>query len=370
MTPPPLPRPTPPPRPTADKAASIGRALPFLVLLVAVVADLATTDAHRLDRLLFAVPALAAVAWGPVATAGTGLIATAATLALYVGRSGFENLGFPYSTVVALLLLTLVSAGSSALRERRERQLRQVGAIADTTQRAVQRPLPSRLGGTDLHLLYEASARGARVGGDFHQAVPVPGGVRLMVGDVQGKGLGAVEASALLLGSFRESAYTADDLPEVARRLDATMRRHGELCPDSEAAERFATVLLVEIPDDGAVARVLSCGHPAPLVQHDGQVTTVPLPDPALPVNLPGLANDEFDVVEIPFAPADRLLLFTDGVSETRDAAGDFYPLEDRARSWAAHPADEVLPLLGDDLTRHASGALTDDTTAVLAVRR
>ncbi|MEV7282324.1 PP2C family protein-serine/threonine phosphatase [Streptomyces sp. NPDC093111] len=355
---------------TADTVTLIGRVLPFLVILVSVVADLATTDAHRLDRLLFAAPALAAVAWGPVATAGIGLIATAVTLALYVGRSGFEILGFPVSTVFSLLLLTLVSAGSSALREHRERQLRHVGAIADTTQRAVQRPLPSRLGGTDLHLLSEASTRGARVGGDFHQALPFPGGVRLMVGDVQGKGLGAVEATSLLLGSFQESAYTAEDLPEIARRLDTTMRRNSELGPDTEAAERFATVLLVEIPRDRPVARVLSCGHPAPIVQRQGRVTTVPVPAPALPVNLPGLENDEFDVVEIPFAPTDRLLLFTDGVSETRDAAGDFYPLEDRARSWAGYPAGEILPLLSDDLARYASGGPADDTTAVLAVRR
>ncbi|MFF7441682.1 hypothetical protein [Streptomyces sp. NPDC008122] len=51
---------------TADAVALIGRVLPFLVILVSVVADLATADAHRLDRLFFSVPALAAVAWGPV----------------------------------------------------------------------------------------------------------------------------------------------------------------------------------------------------------------------------------------------------------------------------------------------------------------
>ncbi|MEU7513038.1 PP2C family protein-serine/threonine phosphatase [Streptomyces sp. NPDC042898] len=208
------------------------------------------------------------------------------------------------------------------------------------------------------------------MGGDFYKALPTQGGVRLVVGDVQGKGLGAVEAASLLLSSFRESAFAAGDLPGVARRLDATMRRYAELRPDSEAADRFATVLLVEIPDGEPIPRILSCGHPAPLVQYADTVTTVPIPFPALPVNLPGLENDAFDIVEIPFAPGDRLLVFTDGIGETRDATGEFHPLEGRLPKWADRPAGEVLPLLRDDLARYAGHRPDDDTTAILPVRR
>ncbi|BAU87800.1 integral membrane protein [Streptomyces laurentii] len=349
-------------------AYAVARMLPFLIIVASIVIDVATPDNNRYDRFLFAAPALAAIAWGPAATFGIGLLTMGASFGLAASRTDFQVVSGPV-TLYSLLLVTLVSAWSSSLRRRRERQLQRMGSIAEATQHALLRPMPSRLGPVDFHLLYEASAQGARVGGDFYKALPSPDGVRLMVGDVQGKGLGAVETASLLLGSFRESAYTAGDLAEIARRLDTTMRRYASMCPDSEAADRFATVLLVEFPADEPVARILSCGHPAPLVQHGTAVTTVPIPSPALPVNLVGFENEEFDIVDIPFAPDDRLLLFTDGVSETRDAAGEFYPLEERVAAWSLRPADRVLPLLRDDLARFAAGKLGDDTTAILAVR-
>ncbi|MBD0711958.1 MULTISPECIES: PP2C family protein-serine/threonine phosphatase [unclassified Streptomyces] len=352
----------------SETVNAIGRTLPFLIIVVSVALDVTTPDQARFDRFLFAAPALAAVAWGPMATLGIGLLSMVAAYALIADRTGFGLSAIP-TTLLSLLLVTLVSAWSSSLRRRREHQLQQVGAIAEATQRALLRPMPSRLAHVDLHLLYEASAQGARVGGDFYKALPAHDGVRLIVGDVQGKGLGAVEAASLLLSSFRESAYTADGLGEIARRLDTTMRRYAELRPESEAADRFATVLLVELPTDEPVARILSCGHPAPLVQHGGTVAAVPIPSPAFPVNLAGIENDVFEIVEVPFGPGDRLLLFTDGVSETRDATGNFYPLENRIASWRFRPADRVLPLLHADLARFAVRGLADDTTAILAVR-
>ncbi len=352
----------------AELGYLLGRALPFLVLAAAPLADVLTAPEERFDRFLVAAPALAAVTWGARGTLAVGALAMGATTLLALGRG--EPL-FPalLAGQTVLAVVTLAAALTSRARRRREVELRRVSEVAEAAQRAVLRPLPRRLGSVDLRLLYEASAAGAHVGGDFYKALKVRGGVRIMLGDVQGKGLAAVEAASLLLGSFREAAYTAPDLPAIAERLEASMARYAERAPESTAADRFATVLLAEIPDDEPVVRLLSCGHPAPIVQRGPVVRTVELSSPSVPIHLPVPVDAPFTVDEVPFAPGDRMLMFTDGVSETRDGRGAFYPLERRLRGWAAEPADRIPDLLKEDLARHGAHGLDDDTTAVLVVR-
>ncbi|NML51974.1 serine/threonine-protein phosphatase [Streptomyces sp. R302] len=131
----------------------------------------------------------------------------------------------------------------------------------------------------------------------------------------------------------------------------------------AETADRFSTVLLAEIPDDRPVIRLLSWGHPAPVVRRGGTVETVELSAPSVPVDAP------FAVEEVPFGPGDRLPMFTDGVTDIRDASGAFYPLERRLRAWADEPADRIPALLGEDLDRFGAHGLEDDTTALLVVR-
>ncbi|MET9673182.1 PP2C family protein-serine/threonine phosphatase [Streptomyces sp. NPDC006482] len=347
---------------------NIGRALPFLILAVTAVADVLTPDKERFERLLVAAPALAAVTWSVRGTIGIGLLAMGVRALLHLGRS--ETL-VPelLASEVVLALVTASAAWASRVRTRYEQDLREVTAVAEVVQRVVLRPLPGRLGRFDLHLLYVAAAAKARIGGDFYEAVRLPGAVRIMLGDVQGKGLGAVETASVLLGSFRATVNEAPDLAALADRLDEGLARYGGWDPESDAAERFATVVLVELPDDRDVARLLSCGHPAPMLQHGSEVAPVAFADPSLPVNLAGLAENHHRIEEVPFGPGDRLLLYTDGVSETRDRAGTFYPLELRLRGWVREPAAEVPGLLHRDLAAYGAGGLDDDVAALLVVR-
>lgn len=346
---------------------NLGLALPFLALALVAVADLITSQGQHFDRLLVIGPALAAITWSVRGTLAIGLLSMVLRLVLAVAQD--DPVAETVSAELVLAAVTVAAVWVSQARSNYERDLRDVMAVAEVVQRVVLRPLAPRLGGVELHLLYVAAAAKARIGGDFYEAVRVPGGVRVMLGDVQGKGLGAVETASVLLGAYRAAVTDAPDLAALADRLEEGLARYGAWDPDSDAAERFATVLLLELPDDGDVARLLSCGHPAPLRQHDGQVRTVPLTDPSLPLNLAGLCASRHHVEEVPFLPGDRLLLFTDGVSETRDRAGDFYPLEERLRRWTDEPGDRVLPLLHHDLTVYGAGGLDDDVAALLVVR-
>ncbi|MGW4776303.1 PP2C family protein-serine/threonine phosphatase [Streptomyces filamentosus] len=364
----------PPPRPRPRAAAptrtqvGLGRALPVVVMVLVVVADLITPDSERVDRLLITVPALAAATWSVHGTIGMGLLAMTlrALLVVVRGEPGAEDLLASESLILGI---TAASAWVSAVRTRYERDLAEVTAVADVVQRVVLRPPPPRLGPVELHLLYVAAAAKARIGGDFYEAVKIPGAVRIMLGDVQGKGLGAVETASVLLGAFRSTAYDAPDLPALADRLDEGLARYAAWDPDSDAAERFATVVLVELPDGRDTARLLNCGHPAPLLQHGDDVTAVEAADPSLPLNLAGLAESRHRVEEFPFGPGDRLLLYTDGVSETRDRDGVFYPLEERARRWVSAPSERVPELLHEDLAAYGDGGLDDDIAALLIAR-
>lgn len=350
---------------------TLGQALPFLVMVVAVALDLLTPDQERFDRLLVAVPALAAVTWTVRGTVVIGLVSMLLRAALGIAR-GEELAPTVLMNEAVLAAVTATAVWVARVRLRHERDLREVTAVAEVVQRVVLRPLSPRLGSVDLRLLYVAAAAKARIGGDFYEAVRVPGAVRLMLGDVQGKGLGAVETASVLLGSFRAAVNEAPDLAALAERLEEGLGRYRAWDPESDAAERFATVVLVEIPDDREVVRLLSCGHPAPLIQHGTRVRPVTFPDPSLPVNLAGLVDAHHRVEEVPFVPGDRLLLFTDGVSETRDREGVFYPLEERMRGWTAQPSHRLLTLLHTDLAAHGANGrgLDDDVAALLVVRR
>ncbi|MFF0431353.1 PP2C family protein-serine/threonine phosphatase [Streptomyces sp. NPDC004327] len=356
------------PSPTGTRTQfTLGLALPFLALALVVVADLISSQGQHFDRLLVVGPALAAITWSVRGTLAIGLLSMVLRLFLAIAQD--DTAADTISAELVLAAVTVAAVWVSQARTHYERDLRDVMAVAEVVQRVVLRPLAPRLGGVELHLLYVAAAAKASIGGDFYEAVRVPGGVRVMLGDVQGKGLGAVETASVLLGAYRAAVTDAPDLPSLADRLEEGLARYGAWDPDSDAAERFATVLLLELPDDGDVARLLSCGHPAPLLQHDGHVRPVPLTDPSLPLNLAGLCASRHHVEEVPFGPGDRLLLYTDGVSETRDRAGDFYPLEERLGRWTDEPGDRVLPLLHRDLTAYGAGGIDDDVAALLVVR-
>ena len=75
------------------------------------------------------------------------------------------------------------------------------------------------------------------------------------------------------------------------------------------------------------------------------------------------------EVLTVPFAPGDQMLFYTDGVSEARNRAGEFYPLPDRAVYAEATDPDSALNRLQEDVLMHVGHALDDDA-AMLLLRR
>ncbi|MFB7273473.1 PP2C family protein-serine/threonine phosphatase [Streptomyces sp. NPDC056244] len=340
-----------------------------LLTIVVITAAAVLTPHLQFNRLLGVAPALAAAMYPVGGTLAIGLLAMVADIALGLATEHNLNQTPGYFTLLAIAAITLAAAYSSHKRQNRERTLAEVRAVAETAQQVLLRPVPARLGQIGIEVLYQAAAAHARIGGDFYEARQTPYGVRLIVGDVRGKGLPAVEAASVILSSFRVFVQDAPDLPALARRLETSINRYCDHVPSEDVLERFVTIVLVEIPVGAPVARVVNCGHPPPLLLHRGEVREVEPSRPSAPMNMAALLGDHYQVDIIPFTVGDRLLLYTDGVSETRDRTGSFYPLTQRVRQWAFAPPRQLLDDLHQDILTYVSGTHMDDLAALVAQR-
>ncbi|MFD1659383.1 PP2C family protein-serine/threonine phosphatase [Streptomyces caeni] len=351
------------------------RWLPAIYVAAVLVLEPITPVEWPVSFLLIALPVVAAYAHGPVAVAAitvfaVGFEAVLAGTPCCAGRSvGYlwerHYVGAYVSTALVGVLGTILADH----RTRREHTLATVRSVAETAQRVLLRPVPHRLGRVSVETLYLSAAAEARIGGDLYEAVPTAHGVRLLIGDVRGKGLVAVETAATMLGAFREAAHDEPDLAGVARRVERSMSRRAEQLPGSEVAERFVTAVFAEIPEHGSVVRIVNCGHPPPLLIGRDGVTELQPTDTSPPINLGVLVGDDYHVDVYPFRPGDQLLLYTDGVTETRDRTGAFYPLTERIRPWAALPPRELLDRLHEDLLEYGDARLEDDIAALAAYR-
>ncbi|MQY36344.1 hypothetical protein SRB17_43430 [Streptomyces sp. RB17] len=337
--------------------------LPVLpVLVVAIVALFGAAVGGGLIwlPLLAAGPALAAATNQPRGVLCAGLLAAATGAALGIAH------GVPARelTVVlaALLAVTAASDLASTLRGRRERVLAAVRSVAEAAQHALLQPVPDTVGPFQVAVRYSAAAAEARIGGDLYALVSTPHGIRLIVGDVRGKGLPAVGTAALVLGVFREAAHDEPDLLDVVARIERSLARN--LGPDD-----FVTAVVAGCPRPGHL-EIVNCGHTPPLlVSASGEVAAVEPSRPAPPLGLRALAGQTPRLQRLPFAVGDQLLLYTDGVTEARDHARAFYPL---AEGVARHVCDEparTLTALHDELLAHVGGRLHDDA-ALLLLRR
>jgi hypothetical protein len=161
--------------------------LPVLIVSVVVIADLIGGAGMVWLHLLAAGPALAATTNGPRGVVCVGFLAAVlgATLGARNGVPGGELA----AVLSALVAVTVASGLASALRARRDRVLAAVRSVAETAQHAVLTPVPATVGPFQAAVRYSAAAAEARIGGDLYALIPTPYGVRLIVGDVRGKGL-------------------------------------------------------------------------------------------------------------------------------------------------------------------------------------
>ncbi|MDD1062073.1 serine/threonine-protein phosphatase [Streptomyces cocklensis] len=335
---------------------------PLLLTVAVGVTALATPRDFAVSRLLPAAPALAASMWSVSATVGLGALALVVVVTIEV----LYHQSATYFTGGAIAAVTAAAGYACHIRLQRERALFEVRSVAEAAQSVVLRPIPRRICGVSIETLYVAAAAQARIGGDLYEAVDTPHGLRVLIGDVRGKGLAAVGAAGAVVNSFREAAYDEPDLAALARRMDTSMVRYSATFPTSESAERFATVVVAQIPHGGGRATVLNCGHPPPILMRGADISVLEPTAPSPPLHMAGLIGGDYTVDTLPLAPGDQLLLYTDGVTETRNRSGTFFPLLTWLRGQVDVPPRRMLDELHGQLLRFSGGGLDDDIAALV----
>ncbi|MFI6486001.1 PP2C family protein-serine/threonine phosphatase [Streptomyces sp. NPDC050564] len=341
-----------------DVTAGVGRQVRWLVLvplaacLAIAVPDLLFDRVPPLIVLLLIGPLLACVRLGVRHTVLACCWSAVLGLAMGIDDRTVQTFAFAvhWSGLLFGCALTVYAARQ---RERLVATLDRAREVARITQEAVLRPISRTLGGTQVCTRYHSAALESTVGGDLYDVAVTPFGLRVLVGDVRGHGLDALRLTADTIAGFRELAYMAPDLTTLTADLDA--RLAPELGP-----EDFVTAVLAEFAP-GEV-RLVNCGHPAPLrAGHriellEPRVTAPPL----------GLCPDPRQY-RVRLQPGDRLLLYTDGLTEARDPEGAPFPLLGEAALALREPLpDEALHSLYARLIAHTGSALADDLALVL----
>ncbi|MGR4881871.1 SpoIIE family protein phosphatase [Streptomyces sp. LARHCF249] len=236
--------------------------------------------------------------------------------------------------------------------------------IADELQRTM---LPDSLPqptGVRLASRYLPAAETARVGGDWYDAIPLPGSrVALVVGDVMGHSM----TSAAIMGQLRTTAQTLAqlDLPpaEVLHHLDEQAQRLG--------SDRMATCLYAVYDPVSHRITIANAGHPPPVLLHLGGRAEVLRVPPGAPIGVGGV---DFEAVELDAPAGATLLLYTDGLVESRlrDVWTGIEQLRERLATTAQltgldHPPP--LEALCDDVLDMLGPGDRDDDIALLAAR-
>ncbi|GHH43644.1 serine phosphatase RsbU (regulator of sigma subunit)/anti-sigma regulatory factor (Ser/Thr protein kinase) [Streptomyces umbrinus] len=234
-------------------------------------------------------------------------------------------------------------------------------SVADTLQHTM---LPSSLPeptGIRLASRYLPASKTAQVGGDWYDAIPLPGNrVALIVGDVMGHSM----TSAAIMGQLRTIVQTLAglDLPpdEVLHHLDEQAQRLG--------SDHIATCLYAIYDPISHRLLIANAGHPPAVLLHPdghGEVLRVP---PAAPIGVGGV---DFESVEMHAPTGATLLLYTDGLVESRetDVGTGVEALRTSLRTAAGGRAAPSLELLCDHILGAMVPGSRDDDIALLTAR-
>jgi hypothetical protein len=278
-------------------------------------------------------------------------------------RPLFQVKGIPVLVTDFLSLLLVISIVNAVYRYsveegRRQRAILEEYKSAQELQRML---IPEALPALPGYAVSSAYRPAAEVGGDFFQLIPLAKeSTMVVIGDVSGKGLKAAMAVSLIVGALRTLAETSDDPAVVMAGLNR--RLFGRL------PFGFVTCLVMRLGRKGECV-MANAGHLPPFLNQ----REIDLPF-ALPLGVVSDAsyNDAFTYLKVD----DRLTLYTDGLLEARNPAGELYSFDRLAHLMASRPdaskAVEAAVAFGQEdditvltLTRLATGV--ESTTSLFA---
>jgi len=335
---------------TPEGRAGLGAAFVVLVLVSAI--EIGEGPKASFVGWLAIAPFLAAAfaPWREVVA--VGVLASVLTFLFgMLDPAGFGQMGV--TVLVGMAFATAGAVAVSVIRQSQNERFAELSKLATVAQEAVLRPIGPKVGQLAIAGRYVSASTAADIGGDLYEALDTRYGVRMIIGDVRGKGIDAVRLASIVLGSYRHVAYERADLRAIVDDLDRAVAR-------SVGDEDFVTAVLVE--ERGGTLTVVNCGHPSPLLLRRGRVIPLDPPHPAPPLGFSPVVQTRVEHLE----PGDRLLLYTDGLAEAR-RAGEFFPTASRAWALLGHgTVEHGLSSLESALVEWVRGHLDDDIALIL----
>ena len=231
-------------------------------------------------------------------------------------------------------------------------------ALAARIQRALLPPADWALDGWQARYHYQPANL---VSGDYCDLIESNGAFLFLLGDVVGKGVAASMLMSHLHATFRTLA--GQNLP-----LHDLVAHANRLFCESTTAGQYATLVVGRAWPDGKV-EYISAGH-LPLL-HVSPAGVFPREATGVPLGM--FCNTTFPTCELNLAPGDSLFLYTDGLTEIFNEAGDEYGMR-RVKSLASRHAgvlpDQMLSACLDEIRSFSSGAKRTDDLTLLVLRR
>jgi sigma-B regulation protein RsbU (phosphoserine phosphatase) len=245
------------------------------------------------------------------------------------------------------------------LRRSRDRLDRELANAADMQRLLLPRSMPVHPG-AEFAAFYQTSRH---AGGDYYDVIPI-GDDRygVIVADVSGHGAPAAIVMAMIRAVLHTFPGVPDDPPAVLSHIN----RHFQFLWDTAM---FATAVYGVLDVGRRTWRSMSAGHPPPLLVRGGEEVA-----PAAAASGMMLLFRELGDVTCPeqaLLPGDRVVLYTDGITDRQAPDGAFYDRDRLTASLArvgSLPPAEIVERLTDDLETFAGGREAEDDQTLLVI--
>ena len=263
--------------------------------------------------------------------------------------------------VLVFILCLGYALGRSVLRA--EAKFVGVQRELETARQIQSSLLPRRVptpSGLDVAVRYVPMAA---VAGDIYDFIEIaPSVVGILVADVMGHGIPAALIASMVKLAFTAQSEHAQDPARVLMSMNRMLCRHLE--------RSYVTAVYAVVDTETHRVTFANAGHPPPLFQRRGETIAQAEPEHGLILGFLPDAQYTNSCIK-PFTAGDRILLYSDGVLEARNRAGEFFDGE-RVGRWLSTieptTADRFADVALGELTRWSDrGQFDDDVTFVVA---
>ncbi|HEY3999867.1 MAG TPA: SpoIIE family protein phosphatase [Candidatus Xenobia bacterium] len=271
------------------------------------------------------------------------------------GKDEFGQVGTAFNQMVGNLRSRIEEVAE------RQRVMQMQLRLSQNVQRGLV-PMQPTARGLDLAGRVQPAQR---IGGDFYDVLPLERGVGLVVGDASGHGIPAALMMVMAVILMREASRQTSNPAEVFARVNRSLREQFQ----EEMVEMFLTAAYVVIDVEAGRLTYALAGHEPPFVYRagDGHVDELDSGDVLLAL----IDDATYRSTECALFPGDKLVLFTDGVTESRNPDGELYGrerLEQLVRDQGHLPAEQLLAEIFAQVDAfRGDPAAVDDVTVLIA---